>query len=95
MNVIDDFTSYVWSLPLKSKSKAINVLCAWHCAVENQTGDRLKIIVTNNGGLVSKTTTAWCKLYRINHQLTTPYTSAQNGRAECLHRTILGKAHAM
>jgi len=33
MNVIDDFSSYIWSLPLKSKSKAINVLCAWHCIV--------------------------------------------------------------
>jgi len=95
MNVIDDFTSYVWSLPLKSKSEAINVLCAWHCAVENQTGDRLKIIVTDNGELVSKTTTAWCKLYRIDHQLTAPYTSTQNGQAERLHCTILGKAHTM
>jgi len=28
MNVINDFTSYVWSLPLKSKSEAINVLRA-------------------------------------------------------------------
>ena len=95
MNIIDDFTSYVWSLPLKSKSKAINVLCAWHCAVENQTGDRLKIIVTNNGELVSKTTTAWYKLYSIEHQLTVPYTSAQNGQAEHLHCTILRKAHMM
>jgi len=95
MNVINNFTSYVWSLPLKSKSEAINVLCAWHHAVENQTGDRLKIIVTNNGELVSKMTTAWCKLYGIDHQLTTPYTSAQNGQAEHLHRTILGKARMM
>ena len=33
MNVIDDFSSYVWSLPLKSKSEAINVLRMWHCTV--------------------------------------------------------------
>jgi len=82
MNVIDDFSSYVWSLPLKSKSEAINILCAWHRMVENQSGNKLKIIVTNNGELVSKTTTAWCALHGIDHQLTAPHTSAQNGQAE-------------
>jgi len=95
MNVIDDFSSYVWSLPLKSKSEAMNVLHAWHCAVENQTGKKLKIIVTDNGELVSRTTTAWYTLHGIKHQRTAPYTSAQNGQAERLHRTVLGKAHAM
>jgi len=82
MNVIDDFSSYVWSLPLKSKSKAINVLHTWHHAVENQSGNKLKIIVTDNGKLVSKTTTAWCALHGIDHQLTVPHMSAQNGQAE-------------
>ena len=39
MNVIDNYSSYVWSLPLKSKSEAIEVLHMWHCTVENQTGE--------------------------------------------------------
>lgn len=29
------------------------------------------------------------------HQFTAPYTSAQNGRIERLHRTLMGKAHTM
>ena len=95
MNVIDDFSSYVWSLPLARKSDAVNVLRAWHRAVENQTGERLKIIVTDNGELVSQTMATWCSLHGIEHQLTAPYTSAHNGRAERLHRTLLGKARAM
>jgi len=95
MNVIDDFSSYIWSLPLARKSEAVNVLQAWHCAVENQTGEKLKIIVTDNGELVSNMMTAWYTLHGIHHQLTAPYTSAHNGRAECLHRTVLGKAWAM
>ena len=95
MNVIDDFSSYVWSLPLARKSEAVNVLRAWHRAVENQTGEKLKIIVTDNGELVSNTMTAWCTLHGIHHQLTAPYTSAHNGRTERLHRTVLGKAQAM
>ena len=95
MNMIDDFSSYVWSLPLARKSEAVNVLWAWHHAVENQTGDKLKIVVTDNGELLSHTMTAWCTLHDIKHQLTAPYTSAHNGRAERLHRTILEKARAM
>jgi len=95
MNVIDDFSSYVWSLPLKSKSEAMNVLRTWHRTVENQTGEKLKIIVTDNGELVSRTTAAWCTLHGIEHQQTAPYTSAQNGQAEWLHRTVLSKARTM
>jgi len=68
MNVIDDFSNYVWSLPLKSKSEAMNMLRTWHHTVENQTGEKLKIIVTDNGELVSRTTAAWCTLHGIEHQ---------------------------
>jgi hypothetical protein len=32
---------------------------------------------------------------RIEHQLTAPYTSAHNGRAEHLHRTLMGKVWTM
>ena len=95
MNVIDDYSSYVWSLPLANKGKAINVIRAWHCVVVNQTGDQLKIVVTNNSELISKTTKAWCATYSIEHQTTAPYTSTQNGLTEHLHHAILGKARAM
>jgi hypothetical protein len=95
MNVIEDFSSYVWSLPLRNKAEAATVLQHWHRAVENQSGNRLKILVTDNGELVSKVMEAWCSRFGIDHQLTAPYTSAQNGRAERLHRTILNKARAM
>jgi hypothetical protein len=37
----------------------------------------------------------WCLLLGIEHVVTAPHTSAQNGRAEHVHRTILGKACAM
>ncbi len=45
--------------------------------------------------IVSKEVRDWCDTEGIDHQLTAPYTSAHNGRAECLHRTLLGKARAM
>ena len=95
MNVIDDFSSYVWSLPLKRKSDAATILRGWHRAVENQSNHKLKILVTDNGELVSQSMADWCTSLGIDHQRTAPYTSAQNGRAERLHRTILNKARAM
>ena len=95
MNVIDDYSSYMWTIPLKSKGEAATSLQDWHRTVENQSDRRLKILVTDNRELVSKSMAEWCTQFGINHRWTAPYTSAQNGRAERLHRTILDKARAM
>ena len=95
MNLIDDFSGYVWTLPLRSKADAFRTFQIWHKAVTVQSGELLKILVSDNGELVSKSMEDWCQLHGVNHQRTAPYTSAHNGRAECLHRTILGKARTM
>ena len=95
MNLIDDFSSYVWNLPLRSKDEAAPILQSWHRVVENQLNHHLKILVSNNGKLISKSMWEWSSLHGIDHQTTAPYTSAHNGRAECLHRTILDKACVM
>jgi transposase InsO family protein len=95
MNVIDDYSGYVWSLPLRAKSDATHIFHGWCRAVENQSGHRLKILVSDNGELVSSSMTNWCFDKGIDHQRTAPYTSAQNGRAERLHRTLLDRARSM
>jgi len=38
MNIIDDFSSYVWTVPLRAKSNAADALQVWHHLVENQSG---------------------------------------------------------
>ena len=95
MNIIDDFSGYVWTLPLRSKANAFPTLQIWHKAVTVQTGDLLKILVSDNGELISNAMQNWCQANGVEHQRTAPYTSAHNGRAERLHRTILGKARTM
>jgi transposase InsO family protein len=95
MNVIDDYTSYVWSLPLRHKSDAIVVLQGWHAAVQNQSGHRLTYLITDNGELSSHSMTDFCSQNGITHLFTAPYTSAHNGRAERLHRTLHEKARTM
>ena len=95
MNVIDDYSSYVWSVRLKSKDEAALALRVWHNAVVNQCGEKLKILVTDNGELLTHTITSWCAELGIEHQLTAPYTSAHNGRVERLHRTLMDKCRTM
>jgi hypothetical protein len=71
------------------------VLCLWHKHVTTQSGLPLKSLVTDNSELVSNFMKDWCASLGINHVVTAPYTSAQNGHAEHVHRTILGKACTM
>ena len=95
MNVINDFSSYIWSLPLRSKGDVASILQMWHRAVTNQTDHKLQTLVTDNSKLVSNAMSDWCTRHGIDHRRTTPYTSAQNRWAECLHRTLLEKACAI
>jgi hypothetical protein len=95
MNVIDDYSSYVWSLPLKSKDEACPVFIAWHKAVSAQSNTRLCTVISDNGELVSRSFADYCASEGITHLTTAPHTSAQNGRAERLHRTLLDKARSM
>ena len=81
MNLIDNFSGYVWSIPIRSKGDAFPALQIWHKAVTIQTTRVLQILVTDNGELVSNSMCTWCQTEGIDHQLTAPYTSAQNGRA--------------
>lgn len=95
MNVIDDFSSFVWSIPLCSKGEATTLFKHWLAAIELQTPHRLKCLVTDNGELTSTQIQNFCAERGILHLFTAPYTSAHNGRAERLHRTIMDKARAM
>ena len=63
----------------------------WLTALEVQTPHRLKSFVTDNGELASSQIQDWCSQKGILHLFTAPYTSAHNGRAERLPRTILDK----
>jgi len=95
MNIIDDYSSHVWCLPLKSKSEAATILRDWHTAIELHSSRRLKTIVSDNSELLSNSIQDWCATHGIKHLLMAPHTSAQNGHAERLHQTIFGKAWAM
>ena len=70
-----------------------NLVC--HYVITTQSGNKLHILVTDNGELVSNSTCNWCTEEGIEHCTTVPYTSAHNSCAECLHRTIVSKGCTM
>ena len=53
MNIVDDYSSFVWSIPLHSKDEAAPALKSWLLALEVQTPYRLQSFVTDNGELAS------------------------------------------
>ena len=95
MNVIDDYSGFVWFLPLQSKDEASRILKHWITTIKHQTLHHLKCLVTDNGELAS---THICDLYTdrgILHLFTAPYTSAHNSCTEQLHQTIMDYVHAI
>ena len=95
MNIIDDFSNFIWSLPLHSKSEASTVFKHWLTTVQLHTPHKLKHLISDNGELTSIQVRDICAEHGILHHFTAPYTSAQNGHAERLHHTLMDKARAM
>ncbi len=72
MNIIDDYSSYAWSIPLWSKDEVLHALHVWHQVVENQYDDPLKILITDNGKLLSQSMTSWCQTASLPLTTTIP-----------------------
>ena len=43
LDIVDDYTSYVFSIPLKTKDQAYPMLQAWQLQVETETGEKVKM----------------------------------------------------
>lgn len=75
---------------LKTKDEVYNTFVEWKVLIENQTGNRIKYLRTDNGlEYLSERFTDLCKNSGITRHLTTPRTPQQNGLAERFNRTIL------
>ena len=95
MNIVDDYTSCVWSIPLKGKGDAFADLIAWERARELETGLKVGTYITDNRELKSNNMREWLASRGTNQLFTAPYTSAHNGRVERMHRTLMAKARTM
>jgi len=95
MDLLDDYTSKGWSIPLKSKDQAFPELQAWELAWEKETGFTVGTYRVDNGELKSKKMEAWLKSRGIQQNFTAPYMLAHIGRIERMHHTLMAKARTM
>ncbi|KAL0330748.1 UNVERIFIED_CONTAM: Retrovirus-related Pol polyprotein from transposon TNT 1-94 [Sesamum angustifolium] len=81
---------------MKHKSEAFEKFRNWKTLVENQTGQRLKALRTDNGlEFCNQNFSDLCKEFGIKRHKTTPYTPQQNGVAERMNRTLLNKVRCL
>src|SRR6266481_233691 len=96
LNFLDDFSQNNWVYAIRHKSEAITKFQEWKALVETETGHQVKIYCTDNGGeFTSRRFKDYLHTTGVRHEVTTPYTSAHNGKAERNHRTILSRARAI
>ncbi|KAF7371902.1 Integrase catalytic domain-containing protein [Mycena venus] len=95
LDIVDDATTRGFSLPVADKFQAFDTLIAWQIAVETRTGERVGAYNIDNGELKSAKFSAFCAARGTEIRYTAPETSAQNGKVERFHLTILNKARAM
>jgi hypothetical protein len=87
--LLDDFSHFVWTFPLRLKSNVAQTIMSFHAFVQTQFARPIRAIQTNNGREFDNTVLH--KFYSDNGiilRLSCPYTSQQNGRAERILRTL-------
>ena len=95
MNLIDDATSHCWAIPIPHKSSTIKYLKDWVPQVEWETRSTVGIFNIDNGELKSMEFVDFCASCSIKPRWTSPHTSTQNGRVECVHYTLFDSAQTM
>ncbi len=96
ISFIDDKSHYVWTYPLKTKDQAFNKFVEWKIMAERESGKKLKILRSDNGGeYKSKEFEDYLKSEGIHHQCTIPKTPQQNGVAERFNRTVVESCRSM
>ena len=79
----DDFSRYCWVYFLKHKSKVFGLFKVFKDLIENQSGRKLNILRSDNGGeYVKSEFIQYCEYVGIQMQHSIPYTPHQNGVAE-------------
>ncbi|SCZ97759.1 BZ3501_MvSof-1269-A2-R1_Chr7-2g09283 [Microbotryum saponariae] len=87
---LDDFSRKLWAYAIGHKSEVFGVFKTWLAEVELETGAKLKVLRTDNGGeYCSRALTEFCKARGTRRQYSIPRTPQQNGRAERVNRSIV------
>jgi hypothetical protein len=81
--ILDDFTHYLWTFPLKLKSDTFTTLSNFFSYVSTQFGRTIKAIQCDNGREFDNSST---RIFLLSNgtqlRMSCPYMSLQNGKAE-------------
>lgn len=87
--IMDDYSHYVWTFPLRHKSDVLPTLISFHAFVRTQFETSIMCLQTDNGKEFDNSASrAFFATHGIVLRLTCPYTSQQNSRAERVLRTL-------
>ncbi|KAJ9536451.1 hypothetical protein OSB04_un000359 [Centaurea solstitialis] len=93
---IDNYSRRYWVYTMKHKYEVLSVFLTWKNMIENQTGMKIKVLRTDNGGeYTSDPFHEVCRKEGIVRHFTVPRTPQQNRVAERLNRTLLEKVRCM
>lgn len=93
--IVDDYSSYVNVTPLKNKGHAAQALTEFVTLAERQTNSTVQIIRSDNDMVFkSNAILDWKARMGIIWELTTPYDSRGNGKAERMIRTLRERMQA-
>jgi hypothetical protein len=87
--ILDEFSHFTWSFPLRHKSDVLPTLIAFHAFVLTQFQHPIMCLQTDNDKKFDNhTSRSFFSAQGIFLRLTCPYTSQKNGRAERTLRTL-------
>ncbi|KAA0040613.1 Retrovirus-related Pol polyprotein from transposon TNT 1-94 [Cucumis melo var. makuwa] len=93
---IDDYSRMSWIYFLESKSETFEKFKHFKAKVEKQSGMFIKSLRSDKGGeFLSNNFNHFYEEYGIHRELTTLYTSEQNGVAEKKNRTVVEMARSI
>jgi transposase InsO family protein len=96
LTFIDDYSRKTWIYFLKAKSEIFTRFQEFRALVENQSGKKIKVLRSDNGGeYSSRQFVDFCAQHGIKRQMTIPYNPQQNGVAERKSRAITDAARSM
>jgi len=87
--IIDDFSHYAWTFPLRLKSDTFATISNFFAYVRTQFDTPVKAVQCDNGREFDNSS---ARTFFLSHgailRMSCPYTSQQNGKAERALRTI-------
>ncbi|KAL0285929.1 UNVERIFIED_CONTAM: Retrovirus-related Pol polyprotein from transposon RE2 [Sesamum angustifolium] len=93
---VDDYSRMTWDYLLKDRSQVPTIITSFYNEIYTQFSVNIRILRTDNVlEFVQKSVSDFCNSKGILHQTSCPYTSQQNGVAECKHRHLLDVARTI